>query len=386
MRIVLSRVVVGCAAILVLVGQVAGTGKAQGTSQTPPQLTILLDLYEHGDYDAALAGLAAWPDLKVLRKRFAEAAPGWIAAGGPRTANRRLLVAATLALESARPAMERSAGSPEEEDPTGGPLIEWACQLLRAAGPPFPAERWWHLAALALIERSYDRYLLTGSLPPRIAPMLAARIQHNHGSAANQLAHSIARFPDEARFQLASIVGEEVHQTAGAWSWLSEPNELSIISAETGVWKRLADRYGTLTGGETVRAEAYLRAGVIHFRLGDDARALDLLGQVRALSSDAHLRYLSEFFEGKSLERAGRLQEAEAAYERALDVIPRAQSASTALATLRFLRDERESAFAIVQKALDPPLMPVDPWRLYWCGDCRLWTQYCTRLREAIER
>ena len=101
--------------------------------------------------------------------------------------NRRRLIAATFALEAIRPAMERIVPTPGS--PVAAPILEWACQLLRTTPAPLPAERWWHLAAVALIERSFNQDPLTGH-----SSREDGRNPTDPGRRPS-LRHSVARFP-----------------------------------------------------------------------------------------------------------------------------------------------------------------------------------------------
>jgi len=184
---------------------------------------------------------------------------------------------------------------------------------------------------------------------------------------------------------LAAVFSEEVHETNGAWFWLSGIDDPRIRGNEEA-WRGLARRYAALASITALRAEANLRGGVIRFRLGETEAALDLLDQVESYSAEPALGYLSRFFRGKALERLNRVAEAETAYRSALDLVPRAQSASTALASSLFLRGQQNEADTIIRAAIETRPVPADPWRLYWCGDCRLWPSLIAQLRQEVRR
>ena len=354
-----------------------------------------LDRYEQGDYEAVLAEVRVAPDIKAFGKQLAELAPPWVAAKGPASIDRRRLIAATFALEAIRPAMERIVPTPGS--PVAAPILEWACQLLRSTPAPLPAERWWHLAAVALIERSFNEYLLTGYLGPGFD-------SKQYGPVGNHLAHSAARFPDEPRFKLTIVVSREVHLTGGAWSWLGRPLTASNRSGDAALmakqsenwtavvesrnapaWKRLIADYNALAVFEGIRAESHLRAGVLEFRLGNHEGALDHLRQVEPNTQEPALVYLSRFFRAKVFERLGRPADAEAEYRSALRAVPLAESAATALAASLFLRDARPESSELIDAMFTVRPTPADPWRDYWCGDCRLWSRYIERLRKELK-
>ena len=353
-----------------------------------------LDRYERGEYDAVLAEAWAARDIKTFGKQLAELTPRWAAAKGPESIDRRRLIAATFTLEAVRPTMVRV--MPTVGSPVGAPILEWACQLMRSTPTPLPAERWWHLAAVALIERSHNEYLLTGYLDPRAK-------SHPFGPVRNHLQHSAARFAEEPRFTLAALRSREVNITGGKYFWLSRPpapasrtGDAARIAMQLEEWwtiverrdaperRRLIAEYNALATVDAVRAESQLRAGVLEFRLGNHEAALDHFRHVEPSTQEPALVYLSRFFRGKVFERLGRTAEAEAEYRSALRAVPLAESAATALSASLFLRDVRDEASELIDAMLTTRPTPVDPWREYWCGDCRLWSKYIDRLRAEL--
>jgi len=258
---------------------------AQATRLGPQSIPQWLDRYERGDYDAVLTEVYATPDIKAFGKQLTDLAPRWVSAQGPDAVDRRRLVAAAFTLEAIKPAMERVLPTPGS--PEAAPILEWACQLLRSTPSALPAERWWHLAAVALIQRSWNDYL-TGEIDPRITRTA------EYGPVRNHLGHSVNRFPDEPRFRLAAVVSKEVHITGGAWFWLSQPptsaafvdahaqfdgpeaqkREAAALREHDAARRRVLAQYAALATTEGIRAEVHLRAGVLEFRLGDHDMAL----------------------------------------------------------------------------------------------------------------
>ena len=366
---------------------------ALGVLAAAPQsdITSWLDRYERRDY--AVVGDARTMDIKTFSKRLSDAAPRCVSAAGASAVERRRLVAATLALEVVQPVVEDALTA---QDGMARNVIEWGCRLVRANPKPTEAEHWWHLAALALSEQLFDEYFLTGYLSPQIGSEAAARIAARYGGNRNHLSHAENRFPDEARFKLGRLVTTEVHITMGAWGWLGQPSEAvrqaakpfyedSVRKPDNNQRRRLIGGYAELAAAsEAVRAEAHVRAGVLEFRLGQYDAALGQLRQAQANTQEAALLYLSHFFRAKVLERRGGEAEAEAEYRAALRAMPMAQSAVTALSAWLFLRDAREEAYELTAASLAVRPVPVDPWREYWCGDCRLWPALIARLREEL--
>ena len=83
-------------------------------------------------------------------------------------------------------------------------------------------------------------------------------------------------------------------------------------------------------------------------------------------------------------ERQGRDEDAVAAYRAALQVIPRAQTASTML-TARLIKMGRMADAAKVAEEFfsGPPV--VDPWRQYRLGDFRSWPSLMKQLRAEFQ-
>jgi hypothetical protein len=76
---------------------------------------------------------------------------------------------------------------------------------------------------------------------------------------------------------------------------------------------------------------------------------------------------------------------AERAYRGALLAVPRAQSATFAVAVLMAKRGERAGAAALVDASLKTPLA-VDPWRAYGDADDRFWPALLAKLHGEIVR
>jgi tetratricopeptide (TPR) repeat protein len=392
-------------------------GSEDTFAQSTPRLPPLLDLYERGEYDAALAPIGPWPNSERLLEKLRDDAPRWVDATGPEAAPRRRLIAASFALEAAH------RGLANWDDARH--LVEWGCQLLRA-GPPLPAERTWQLASVALIQGASDVIFLTG-LPRN------ARDPHpSRGTAIDHLTHAELRFPDEARLRLARAVVQEFR----SWGQDSKNPRLArgetptldmggggsfdrrqffVISdvpdirfdretAQAIVTRRmrgvggvrdlvaarkslqlwnLIDLFEPFLADETTRADAHVRLGHTYLRLARPDKASAHFQQVPATTSDPFLIYLTRFFAGRIHEAAGERAAAIAAYREALQSVPRAESASLALGRLLFTGDERDEAYDIVAASLSQG--PVqDPWRQYPSGSFHLWQDLIARLRQEL--
>jgi tetratricopeptide (TPR) repeat protein len=114
--------------------------------------------------------------------------------------------------------------------------------------------------------------------------------------------------------------------------------------------------------------------------------ALGHLQSVATVTNDAYLRYLSQYFIGRTFHEMGNAASAVQAFERAVAIVPSARAASTHLAVELFLSDraaDRDRAYPLLQAAYADTALD-DPWRLYLHGDAWLWPSYMTKLREAL--
>jgi tetratricopeptide (TPR) repeat protein len=356
--------------------------------------TDLLDRYFRGEFDAVVASLAKVSDFDEFLKQLKEDGPTWIDAGGAAARERRELAAATLALEAARlgqwtewkhrelypncfdgaapPGLHalQSSGVPcfKWYDEDGKEyiaeslwweapplLIEWGCALFqRDHAPPRPLERLWHLAALAVAQRSEDFEFLFSEGVKKL---------YNPKEEIDHLVHARTRFPNEPRFLLAEGTVLE---------WRLQGTAIKIF-------ERLKDHLD-------VGAEAGMRMGAIYLRERNDDRAIALFEQVEPRTRDPWVVYLARYFKGQALERRKRPADAERAYRAALAAGPGAQSASVALAALLVRLERRTEASDLITAMLARRPRAVDPWRGYAHADDRFWPLLIARLRAEINR
>jgi hypothetical protein len=137
----------------------------------------------------------------------------------------------------------------------------------------------------------------------------------------------------------------------------------------------------------SVRAEAALRAAWLLIRLGRQADALERLDAIDdRWTSDPVLRYWHRLFRGKALEGLGRmrLDEAIAAYEQALSIVPSAQSPRIAMMSIdaRLNRPGAAAARALDIRTTTTPV--IDPWWSYPFGDLRFFAARLKALRAMV--
>jgi predicted Zn-dependent protease len=96
--------------------------------------------------------------------------------------------------------------------------------------------------------------------------------------------------------------------------------------------------------------------------------------------------YLARYFTGLVQLRRNRPADAEIAFRRALEAVPRAQAATISLASLLFGSGRRDEASALAGEMLSADPSPADPWRAYADADDRFWPELIARLRREIGR
>jgi hypothetical protein len=94
--------------------------------------------------------------------------------------------------------------------------------------------------------------------------------------------------------------------------------------------------------------------------------------------------YLRELLLGHVLTSMGRPADALAAYERAMAIVPGAQSARVATMNARLLRGDRPDAESMAEMVQSSPRTTFDPWWLYWQGDYRYYMQATAAARSMI--
>jgi len=309
----------------------------------------LLDAYDAGRFDTVEKMVAAIADLAKFSVGLQQASNAWVAAAKPEGTQRRRLIVAAVALEAA--------GVHIQQWPVGRDLLKWAAFFTKR-GPPTEAEHVWNLAAVALIQGAQDSTPLINE--------------------------AILRFPAEDRFHLAEAIARELH----SWRLVHyvQPTGRRAFGnrSPTAILRDVVKAFEPLLARASIRAEVHLRLGQTHLRLNQPKVALEHLLKVEPLAKDPFLRYLANYCSGKAREAIGDAAGAEAAYRRALEIFPRAQSASFAYAALAFDRDAREEAHAVVDAALSGDAPASDPWRVYQAADFRFWTAFVELVRRGL--
>ncbi len=220
------------------------------------------------------------------------------------------------------------------------------------------------------------------------------------------LAFATQRFPDEPRFKLARVASQwrpGRSEFAPSYIAFARTHATKFIPEE-GSWEAVArnEAFGTLTrfaqvadvkqdfealaSIETIRADVELHVGYLEMVAMNWLGALDHLRRVPALTSEAHLLYLSHYFIGRTHQHMNERLAAMDAFERAIQIVPNARSAATQLAVELLQSDrapDRDRAYGLLAAA-NSDAAPDDPWRLFFKGDARRWPVYMAELRQAL--
>jgi tetratricopeptide (TPR) repeat protein len=402
-------------AIGIVLAVVSGRALAQ-----EPSTLELLDRYAMGKFADVNTTLAKTENFKRIYKDLrGDNTKAWLDAGGTGDRARRELAAATFALEAARADQwrewkwhqrQRALATPDGV-PGGGAslskvpvlywlpppvLIEWGCELMRAHAQTSEIERIWHLAAMAIGQRSEDYEFLIGFTtidvvdappPPEPEPAPAqtpppAPIPSIGGipvrpraadsgpvevlnvqKEINHLNHTVERFPDEKRFVLGQALARE------------RPSPSESIKV-----------YYSLLDDPMVGGEAAARLGALYLRRGAVADALKMFDRAEKQTRDRDMLYLARFYRGQAHLRNRQENAAVASFRAALEARPASQSASVALAVILTKREQRAEAQAIMKAVLDAGPDHRDPHLEYVHGDDRFWPVLIARLQREIAR
>jgi Ca-activated chloride channel family protein len=343
-----------------------------------PSTSVLdaLDRYERGDPGARPLSSLAVATLNSSFEELRKSAAAWVRTDPARQPPRRLVIAAyaldlinanldvlgdgaTMAVRRADFATRNPALSAEAElgvtfPVSAADIVEWACGLLRD-GPPVPAERPWHLASIAALERF-------------------------HGEAALEahVEHAQKRFADDPQLVLARAVAQE------ARTWPDQRDDPKYQPPSGLLASRIEARFKDAAAFATTRQEAHLRWGYFQLRRGRVDDALAHFTQT-GVPEDVALRYWLSLFQGRALDRANRPAEALESYRRAFDAVPHAQAATTALGAALVSNHRRDEAAALMQRMLSGP-PPLDPWRFYTYPAWRHWTTLVSDFHDAVKR
>ncbi len=333
-------------------------------------LTTLLNGYAAGRHEEAVRAIAAAGDeaAQALRLDWPVVARRWIDAT-PEDRRRRMLIAASLALETENLRAERGdwvlntlvCGTYRElavpvQTGAGNCVLQWAYSVLVERITPDEAERAWLLAAAALAGGVRDRRLL--HVPP-YPP--ATRTQ-----AQGLIDRALSRFPDDAALRLEQAIASAARfdQVVDGLRAAPQPIRFQPRAGEADAAAMLA----ALVDDAAVGPEARLRLGYLHWVMGRDQDAAEALTDAAVRATDRDLKYTAEFVLGWTALQRGDLAAARAALTAALETRPHAQSAAVALAAIDLKEGEAARAYERARASLDDKAAADDPWRFFLYG------------------
>lgn len=339
--------------IALLVAGIAIPGAARPQAPAPPSYLQILELYQHGRIDEALAALAMTADSKVqsgqnlIFRTLEQTIPG------EALATAGLLRAGALihAAEAFRLAGHDRGGALRHLDVARA----YVAKVASGGREPSFVRDWW-LMVISVFQGQFNLVM------------------------ANELGRlardSVGESPE---LWLAIGVTEEM-----AWT---VSDDAGVKYAFNGDLQDAESAYRRALAGQPDLVEARVRLGRVLTLRGAIDESIRVLGAIGA-GEDAESRYLARLFEGEALERRGEVAEAEQRYFAAFAAVPRAQSARLALAHLRHLNGQRAEATATVRAtAADRGAADdTDPW--FWYTRGLLWRapEYLQGLRTTVQR
>jgi tetratricopeptide (TPR) repeat protein len=146
------------------------------------------------------------------------------------------------------------------------------------------------------------------------------------------------------------------------------------------------ESYGEALKYEATRAEAVVRSASVLLRSSRPVDALAMLDRFdESWTQDAVVIYWARLLKGKALDALDRPEESLAAYRRALQIVPSAQTplVGMMMAESRRGRDDEVEALAVRVRTAGKPV--IDPWWSYPHGDLRFYKQRLAALREMVK-
>lgn len=224
---------------------------------------------------------------------------------------------------------------------------------------------------------------------------------------SGHLAHLADRLPNDGLVELA-LAERLLRQEGGlvgSRAVMSRKDAIAMASRDLGAEPsatalrrmteaqalvRLAAAEPLLASAESDRLIAgrvLLHQGAIAMAFGESDRARELLQRAYGASDALPIRYLACFLTGWLEDGKERTQSAASAYERALAVIPSAQSAVTALAQMWWVHGQVADAQRLVNGAVRGQAEQVgDPWPAYrTAGYLNEWLSMRNQMRAALQ-
>jgi len=227
------------------------------------------------------------------------------------------------------------------------------------------------------------------------------------GAAKGHVDHALARFPGDARFRLAraqsvavrweATTEQDVPREGVKLPFPEAPLPTIVVNGVTlgqprsaAATRRSTQRlltlkeFSDLSADPIVGANARTRLAYLHWTAGDYADALTEAQAAASQATTADDRYLARYVAGLAAQSSGLLSKAESEFASALEARPHSQSASLALAALRFQRGDASGAYALSEDSLTKMKNDDDPWRLFQYGDYVKLTAKIQAMRKSF--
>jgi hypothetical protein len=352
------------------------------TSPAPPDVGRAAAQYAAGDYAAAVAMLTGG---RVTAGSLTSDLDRWIAGADAPGQPQRRLVASALAVDAVWTATrgwqyEHRTNVDSWAHITPSDPARWGLSSNVAEG--YVAA--WVVRHTALLPASGIRQRL----------LLASIGLMEDGHAWHFFEESLpairAALPGESRVRLAEILLESYRELGslrmGHSGRLDVLRDEDLPSSMTRQIPKLQARYEALAAADpAVAGEALLRAAYLDLRRRNWKAAAARLEQSRDRHTETILRAASDYFLGWTHARIGNDEDAIAAYRRALEVTPTMRNLATELSALLFLRNERNEAYAILDRAFNVTDIPPDFMMIIERADVRFVDGHLRAIREALK-
>lgn len=373
------------------------------TQPAQPHISALLDRYESGQFDEAIAPVRTETpaQTRASREQLLSAGRLWIDAPGHRATD-RMAVAAMFSLDAEAVRAEHGEwAAPNEAVCAGRCVIEWACALLfERNATPDTLEHDWFAATMTLAAGVRDWTFLH-------SPKFAAE---PFGESRGHANHALTRFPGDTRFRFARA--QAIASRFEVTTEQAEPREGTRLDAGAAPATMVIRAPGGMTIGQSrsaaairrdnqrlltfkeledlatdpaVGAASRIRAAHMRWAAGEYEAAITEAEAAAAQAADADSQYLARYIAGMAAQSSGALAKAELFFASALEARPYSQSASVSLAALVFKRGDAAAAYALSADSLKNRRNDDDPWRLFQYGDYVKLPGMIAALRQALK-
>ena len=246
-------------------------------------------------------------------------------------------------------------------------VAQWAIQQLPAAPAPDSFERTMWLAAIGLAEDGHAWERLQRDILP-----LARK-----------------RLPDEPRVRLAEVLARtnrELEPLRTAFPIGRDILRVESFRARAGGPNANAMRaFEPLLADPSLAGEVELRLGYLELRRDRWPAAIAHFDAARSKATESLLLATTDYFAGWAFEQLDRDDDAIAAYRRAVAITPDMRNLATRLSALLYLRNEREEAYSVLDRALNARPAPLDLMVTLERADGRFVPEWLAQIRKALK-